>query len=43
MNVAAVNKKMQDAPNGLFLLDRELGKRTFTMPVSGAQGSGDAT
>ncbi len=27
-------KLMGDAPGGLFMLDRELGQRTFTMPVT---------
>jgi ferritin len=36
-------KLVGDAPNGLFLLDRELGQRMFTMPASGTQGSGNAT
>lgn len=27
-------KLMGDAPGGLFMLDRELGQRTFTMPAT---------
>lgn len=32
-------KRINDHPNGVFLLDRELAQRTFTMPAPGAAGA----